>query len=370
MHLLQVRLDWSTPMSEPAHQQQRPRPKRPLWRRLLRWMFFGGMTLILLVLLVLGGGAWYASHNRVRIANRALESVGPFRGRLEAVELDRHGNIDVRGLEFVDKSTGRTVVKLPKVTGKFEWGTLRAKAVQSLVLESPEIHLDEMALKSLTPSGTASAGAGAQGYAGLRIDHLQLKDAKVSFTDKDGTLHEVEVDYLADQLQVDAQGLLHSGEQQLTISHEDLDVEHAPYGVRLLEARGRIQAGVVDLDEVQVQQPVFHATPRMLGEFGIRTSNGEAVLTSLPAEVPEALKKPGFIRGIRVGKLEVKDLSVSAKGFAPGNATGILIPDAGIVIPRYEADELSWKPGERSVCCFRISASRPRRTKARSASGN
>lgn len=332
-------------MSDPAPQQPPPRPKRPLWRRLLRWMMLGGMALVLLVLLVLGGGVWYASHNRVRIANRALESVGPFRGQLESVELDRQGNFDVRGLEFVDKTTGRTVVKLPKVTGKFEWGALRAKSVQSLVLESPEIHLDEMALKSFTPSGSANASEGAKGYAGLRIDHLQFKDAKVSFTDKDGTLHEVEVDYLADQLQVDAQGRLNSGEQQLTVSHEDLDVEHAPYGVKLLEAKGRIKDGVVDLDEVNVQQPVFHATPQMLGEFGIDTRDGTATPTSLPAEVPAVLTKPGFIRGIRVGKLAVKDLSVSATGFAPGNATGILSPDAAIVIPRYEADELSWKPG-------------------------
>jgi hypothetical protein len=310
-------------------------------------MILGGMAVVLLVLLVLGGGVWYASHNRVRLVNRALETVGPFRGQLEAVELDRQGNFDVRGLEFVDKATGKTVVKLPKVSGKFEWGALRANAVQSLVFENPEIHLDEMALKAFTPEGsTAGASEGAKGFAGLRIDHLQLKDAKVSFTDKDGTRHEVEMDYLADKLQVDSQGLLNSGEQQLTISHENLDVEHAPYGVRLLEAKGRIKDGVVDLDEVNVQQPVFHGTPQVLGEFGIHTRNGTAIPTSLPTGGPVALAKAGLIRGIRVGKLTVKDLSVSAKGFAPGNESGILIPDAGIVIPRYEADELSWKPGE------------------------
>ncbi|WP_170157360.1 hypothetical protein [Roseimicrobium gellanilyticum] len=338
-------------MTEPAQQQQQQsRPKRPLWRRLLRWMILAGLTLVFLVLLVLGGGLWYASHNRVRIANRALETVGPFRGRLEAVELDRLGNFDVRGLELVNKASGKTVVRLPKISGKFEWGALRSNAVESLVLENAEIHLDEMALKSFMPAKDAANATGstegAKGFAGLRIDHLQLKDAKVSFTDKDGTRHEVEMDYLANKLQVDAQGLLNSGEQQLTISHEDLDVEHAPYGVRLLEAKGRIKNGVVDLDEVNVQQPVLHATPQMLGEFGMDARTGSAAPTTLPTNGPMALATPGLIRGIRVGKLAVKDLSVSAHGFAPGNSTGIVIPDAGIVIPRYEADDLAWNPGD------------------------
>lgn len=339
-------------MSDSAQQQQqpRPKPKRPLWRRLLRWTILGGLTLFLLTVLVLAAGVWYASHNRVRLVNRALETVGPFRGRLDAVEVDRQGNFDVRGLEFMDKASGKTVVRLPKISGKFEWGALRARAVESLVFENPEIHLDEVALKSFASANDTSAAAGphagANGFAGLRIDDLQLKDAKVSFTDKDGTYHAVEVDYLADNLQVNAQGVLNSGEQQLTISHEDLDAQRAPYGVRLLEAKGRIKDGLVDLDEVNVQQPVFHATPEVLAEFGIDVLRGAAAPTRLPTGGPVSLAKPGFIRGIRVGKLAVKDLSVSARGFAPGNPTGLLMPDAGIVIPRYEADELSWTPGD------------------------
>ncbi|QIF05083.1 hypothetical protein [Roseimicrobium sp. ORNL1] len=338
-------------MSDSAqNQQQPPRPKRPLWRRLLRRVFVVGSILVLLALLILGAGVWYASHNRVRLANRALQDLGSFRGQLEAVQLDRHGNFDVRGLELADKATGKTVVRLPKITGKFEWGALRSNSVESLVLENPEIHLDEMALKAFTTSGDSPAvtGAeeGAQGFAGLRIDKLQLKDAKVSFTDKDGTRHEVDVNYLADKLAVDSQGLLNTGEQQLTISHEDLDMERAPYGVRLLEAKGRIKDGVVDLDEVNVQQPVLHATPQVLGEFGVDVSGGTAAPKSLPTTGPLSQGKLGLIRGIRVGKLGVKDLSVSTRGFTPGNPTGIQLPDTGIVIPRYEADELSWKLGE------------------------
>lgn len=349
MQLLRVRLDWSTPMTDPAQPQQQPRPKRPLWRRLLRWMIVGGSILVLIVLLILGGGVWYASHNRVRLANRALQDVGPFRGQLEAVELDRQGNFDVRGLEFADKATGKTVLRLPKITGKFEWGALRSNAVESLVFENPEIHLDEMALKAFTPSGSspsATGAEGAKGFAGLRIDRLQLKDAKVSFTDKDGTRHEVDVNYLADKLAVDSQGLLNTGEQQLTISHENLDIERLPYGVRLLEAKGRIKDGVVDLDEVNVQQPVLHATPQVLGEFGVDIRGGTAPPQSLPTTGPISQGKLGLIRGIRVGKLGVKDLSLSTRGFTPGNPTGIQLPDTGIVIPRYEADELSWRPGE------------------------
>ena len=335
-------------MSDAAPQ---PKPKRPLWRRLLRLLFLSGLVLLLVVVLVLAGGVWYANKNRVRLVNRALENVGPYRGKLDAVELDRSGNFDVRGLELADKVSGKTVLRLPKITGKFEWGALRSNAIESLVLENPEIHLDEVSLRSLIPpekvegAGADVSTEGAKGFAGLRIDRLQLKDAKVSFTDKDGTRHDVDVNYLADKVSVDAQGLVNSGEQDLTVAHPDLDVKNAPYGIRLMTAKGRIKDSVVDLDEINIEGPVLHATPEVLMEFGVGSRHGApAVPAPTSAETPPPAPRLALIRGIRVAKLAVKDLSVSAKGFSAGNSTGILLPDAGIVIPRYEADDLSWDP--------------------------
>ena len=334
-------------MSDAATQ---PKPKRPLWRRLLRLVFLSSLMLLLLVVLVLAGGVWYANKNRVRLTNRALESVGPYRGHLEAVELDRHGNFDVRGLEFADKVSGKTVLRLPKITGKIEWGALRSNAVESLVLENPEIHLDEVSLRALLPPEKVedtrpdASARGAKGFAGLRIDHLQLKDAKVSFTDNDGTQHDVDVNYLADKVSVDALGLINSGEQELTVTHQDLDVKNAPYGVRLLTAKGRIKDSVVSLDEVNIEGPVLHATPEVLMEFGVGSRSAVPGVTAATSPPPPG--QPALIRGIRVGKLAVKDLSVSARGFSAGNPAGILLPDAGIVIPRYEADDLSWVPDQ------------------------
>lgn len=335
-----------------------PKPKRPLWRRLLRWAIFSTLGTGLLLVLLLAAGVWYASHHRVRLANRALENLGPFRGHLEVLDFDPRGNFDMRGLELKDKTTGEMVVRLPRVTGRFAWSGLGSRGLESLVLEEPELHLDESTLESLLPAKdlpaeSKEAAAGTGDLRGYRLGRLELRNARISYSPGDDVRHEVVVNYRGDALAVNENGRLESGAQELAITQAAPTAPDAPYGVQELRAKGQVDDGLLTLEEVLLDQPVIRASPGLLRSFGLTSPAEPPPAPALPLSPDAAVSLPpvpplsaGLLRVVRIGKFQINGLAASAQGFTPGNATGLQLPDASIIIPRYEIEGLDWEIGK------------------------
>lgn len=328
----------------PAMSETTPRPKRRLWRRLLRWLFVMAVLFMLLAI----GGAWWANSNRLALTNRALASLeGPVTGAVEGIELSRSGSFEVTGFTLKDKVTGGTIVRLPKLTGALSWSALRSRTVTKLTFHEPEISLDEATLTTWmqAQSGT-KPGVGPTSSSAFRLDNLDIRDAKLRFTHKDKTVTEVLLNYRSDFVAMSPEGLLSLGNEELTISEATARRKSKPlaYGLRRLHAKGRLKDGVLDLEEFTVDQPSVQVTPELLAALGIGgNSEGEAGKEASAAASPQTASS--LLRGVRIGKFRVTDFSLVAAGFEAGNASSLKLPDLKVTVPSYEADGIEWDPG-------------------------
>lgn len=330
-----------------------PPPRRRFWRRLLK----GVLVAALVVPVLLVGTAWWAHEHRLELTNRALASLqGPVTGKVEGIKLTRSGEFEVLGLTLKDKTTGGTVLKLPKVTGTLSWDVWRTRAIRGLTFYEPEISLDEQTLVSwLQPPLPKEAPRPASpSSAAFRLENLNLQDARLSFTRNNGQRIEVMLNYRSDYLSMDGTGTLSTGKEELTISQmgADADQKTLPYGLRQLHAKGRMDDGWLDLEELTFDGPTVRLTPDLLGLFGM-VASGDAkaqspsagpVPSAAPSSVPEATAS-SVLRGIRVNQLVVTGFHISATDFDQPNATGMRFPDLQLHIPRYEAGSFEWTPG-------------------------
>ena len=329
-----------------------PPPRRRFWRRLLKWAFVMG----LLFLLLLVGGVWWANSHRLELTNRALASLsGPVTGAVEGIELKRSGEFELLGFTLKDKTTGSTVLRLPKLTGAFSWETWKTRTITGLTFHEPEISLEEQTLASWLQTSKGSQESTSVGTApsAFRVEGLNLHDAKISFTRKNGQRVEVMVNYKSDFLAMDGKGSLSTGNEELTLSQVGADAEQKtlPYGLKQLRAKGRINEGILDLEELSFDGPTVQLTPDLLGLFGMgsapepptaTTKVPSAAKVGTSSDTPPAL--PGLFRGVKIAKFGVTGFRVGATGFDEHNLTGVRFPDLQLNIPSYEAESVEWSP--------------------------
>lgn len=331
----------------PAMSETTPRPKRRLWRRLLRWLFVLGILFMLLAI----GGAWWANENRLALTNRALASLeGPVTGAVEGIELTRSGKFEVVEFTLKDKATGATVVRLPKLTGSLAWSALSSRSVTGLTFHEPEISLDETALASWMQSAAGTKkGSGGGSSSAFRLENLDIRNAKLRFTHKDKTVTEILLNYKSSFVALSREGLLSLGDEELTITEASAkgDIPSVAYGLHRLHVKGSMHDGILDLEEFSVDRPTFLLTPGLLATLGVSSSPaGEAGKNAAPSASPTSPAAPSMLRGVRIGKFRVSDFSAATSGFKAGNATGLSLPDTKVVVPMYEAEGIEWSPGE------------------------
>lgn len=336
-----------------------PQPKRPrrFWRRLFRWIFLLGF----LSVLALSGGLWWGYVERVSLANRALAQIGPYQAQLEGLDLNRNGHLEVRGLVLKDRQSGATVLRLPRVTGEVGMDHLRSKRLTEITVEEPEILVDQRWLQGspAAPPAKPVDPTKPPVLAGYSIGRFRVKNARISFHPNARTTAEVTINYEAEDVAVDASGRIRSGEQELALQQIKINSESdGARPVRLEEFRikGRVKEGVLELDELALQQPELHATPTLLAALmgtaaEMKEQHVARQAKSKPDTVP-VIKTPevsagagSLLTGIRIGRLEIVDAGVSAKRFVEGNPMGMVLPESEVHFT-YRTSGIEWRFGQ------------------------
>ncbi|MEZ0388957.1 MAG: hypothetical protein ACAI34_17925, partial [Verrucomicrobium sp.] len=328
-----------------------PKPKRRrLWRRLLRWAFLLGLC----AFFALSGGLWWGYLERVSLANRALANIGPYQAQLEALDLDRNGHLEVKGLILKERATGATVLRLPRLTGQVGIDHLRQKRLTELVLEGPQFQIDQRWLQPSAPAPAVSetTAGGPPLLAGYSIGTFKVKGAKVTFNPNAKTAAEVTISYSADDVTIGMDGRIRSGEQELNLAQLKINSESdgaRPVRLEELNVKGRVKDGILELDELALKQPEVHASPTLItslvGAANDVKKNREAArekarVTPLPATTEASAAHPLLV-GIRVGKVDIEDASISVKRFVEGNTLGVVLPDADAHFT-YRTSQVEW----------------------------
>lgn len=326
------------------------RPKRRLWRRVLRKLLLTALFVAAVAALALSGGIWWVHAHRLELANRALGSLpGPVSGSVEGIEVRRSGDIELRGLTLKDRASGASVLRLPRVTGRLDWGALPSRTVPQLTLHEPEISLDEPTLarwfQPAPGAGNAEAPVTAPAPA-FRLEKFSIHDAKVRITRRDNICTELLLNYHADFIALGRDGRFSMGDEELTIARIGVSAEGQglPFGLHRLHAKGRMHDGVLDLDELTCEGPSVHFTPELFATLGMPAAGGAAGAGGTGASIPVASTPAApVLQGIRVGRLVISDFAFSASGFSTGNASGLLLPESKVLVSSYEAAGFEWR---------------------------
>ncbi|MEY4483155.1 MAG: hypothetical protein RL693_607 [Verrucomicrobiota bacterium] len=302
------------------------------------------LLLSMVFLMLLGAGVWWAYEHRVELINRNF-SFGPVQGRLDHLTLSRNGDLEVRNLVLTDKSTRSTVLKIPRLSSKLIWDELWNRRVPSIVLENPEIHLEQSFVAGLLKQGEATASTSSSTststststttsrFSGIKIGELKINEATLHYLSDRKDSAAITLTYQGHDLETLADGSLRLGEQQvqlaggrLRLAGKDSDSLSLPQ----LQLKGRFSGGVLDLDEAILPQLALHVTPELFQFFGINL-----------AEAPTKEATTPLLKGVRIGHVKLGEITTTAAGFLKNNITGIELPETKVTAS-YEANDLAW----------------------------
>lgn len=306
-----------------------PKRRRRVWR-LLRAMFL----LLMVFLVLLGAGVWWAYENRVNLINRNL-SFGPLQGKIEHLTLSRNGDLEMRNLTLTDKVTRSTVMKIPSLSSKLVWDELWNRRVPSITLEKPVLHLEQSLIASLlnpTPS-SQSTPATTPTLGGIKIGELNINEARLHYQSDKKDSAGITLSYHGVDLETLSDGSVRLGEQKLKVTEGHLKLageDTEAIALPLLELKGRFSSGALDLDEVILPQMALHLSPELFPFLGINLSDPQKKEPTAP-----------LLQGIRIGHVKLGEFKVTSGGFHKDNVAGIEIPETKVTAS-YEARELAW----------------------------
>jgi len=324
-------------MSAPSDQTPKPKRRRSWWRRVLQYAVVCSLLITVVTVLAL---KWVYDH-RVDLVNRTLIQLGPLKGSITTVDFDREGNLALRDLELTEPETGARVLRLPMVDVKVDWQKLPSGVVKSLSVADPEINLDEKTLTDLLKPNPEKPSAGCFALPfGLSLGQLTVENAKVRFTQNKGASAEVTLSYHAADISVTKAGQIGTGDQELLIEQGALS-HHAqnelPLSLQRLHLKGRVRDGFLELDHLTCDQPKILLKPELIALFA-----GEPKKEATSAAAVTDKESAPFLKGLRIGKVELRKMNLASKDFVKGNASGLVLPDVSGLIS-YEATKVDWE---------------------------
>ncbi len=305
-------------------------------------LFWSGISSVALVLLLATAGWWLWTY-RVEYINRFLISVGPARGSVTDFTLTNEG-ATLHGFELRDVKTDAVVLRLPELVLTSGMRELLARRVRSVSLNDAKVIISEPFLEQvLAGQGRSESSAGLILPGGWQVTRADLRNARLRYEERDGTVAELVANYHADDIATSADGTLNIGEQELTITGDSLVHGDHPVKLAELRARGRIHEGVLDLDVLTIDKLSLAMTPAFL-DFLTPDSGKKSAVNSIP-QTNATQRAPSFIRGVRIARVDCNHLDLSTTGFTAGNVAGIELPDASARVD-YETTGFAWLPDQ------------------------
>ncbi len=314
------------------------KPRRSLLRRVLFWCGASGVVLVLL----LATAGWWLWTYRVEYINRYLISAGPVRGSVTDFILTDEG-ATMRGFELRDVKTDAVVLRLPELALTSGMRELLTRRVRSVSLNDAEVIISQPFLEQLLDGQGDESSEGIILPGGWQVTRTDLRNARLRYVERDGTVAEIVVNYHADDISTSADGTLNIGEQELTITGGALKHKEHPVTLAELRARGRIHEGILDLDVLSIDKLSLAMTPAFL-DFLTPDSGKKSAANSIP-QTNATQRAPSFIRGMRIARVDCNHLGLSTTGFTAGNVAGIELPDASAHVD-YETTGLAWLPDQ------------------------
>ena len=171
----------------PDSTSTKPKPRHA---RLRRWLKLVCVTTLLVIIAAVIGMKWAYDH-RLQLVNDVLHKMGPLSGSAVAVEFDRAGNIEMRGLEL-DGPDHAKMMTLPSIKIALPLTSLLHGEIESVTLDHPDIDLYEKKLASLMNQGSEGHAAGRTGLPfGLKIRKLHIEKANLSYEEKNGATADI-----------------------------------------------------------------------------------------------------------------------------------------------------------------------------------
>ena len=318
------------------------KPRRSLVRRVLRWIIGTG----LIVLLVLAGAAWWLWSHRVELINHQIAVFGTMRAQIDNVELTSEG-ASLQGFELRDLKTNDLLLRLPEVAVKNSPRELLNHHVTLATVNDAEIAISEPFLEQILEQKESGADSGSITLpGGWKIDRVELRNAKLRYTERDGTREEIIANFHANDVSTDSDGSLNVGEQEITITAGGVALgDHAPVKVEDLRAKGRVHQGIIDLDELTIAKPVIALTPEFLDFLTPDSSSATKPNDEIKKPSVQRRAAKSFIHGLHIARVKCDNIELSATGFTPGNVAGIELPELKARVS-YETSDLEWSEGE------------------------
>ncbi len=306
-----------------------PKRRRRVWR-LLRAL----LLLSIVFLGLLGAGVWWAYENRVGLINGNL-SFGPLQGHLDHLTMSRNGDLEVRNFTLTEKTTRSTVLEIPSLSSKLVWDELWNRRVPSITIEKPVIHLEQSLIASFLKPGQTPQGSSTKpwSFAGIRIGELKINEATLHYLSEKKDRAGVTLSYQGHALETLADGTLRLGEQQFQLSGGQVKLagkDTESLTLPQMQLNGRFSAGVLDLDEVILPKLALHLTPELFQFLGINLNQ--------PAKNEKA---DSPIKGIRIGHIQLGEITATTGGFLKGNTAGLELPETKVTAS-YEGNEVAW----------------------------
>lgn len=258
-------------------------------------------------------------------------------GHLDGLTLSKNGDLEVLNLIVTEQTTRSTVLKIPKLSSKLVWDDLWNRRVPSIVLEKPEIHLEQRLIDAFSKLNSASPDVPTKPstLGGIKIGELKINEAKLHYRNEHKDSAEIILSYRGTDLETLANGTLRMGEQEMKLTEGRVKLATSSIDsitLPQLQLKGRVKHGVLDLDDVIIPQAALHLTPGVLQLFGINSSDASKKSDGAP-----------LLQGIRIGHVKITDFTATTEGFIKGNGSGIKLPQTKVAAS-YEASALVWSP--------------------------
>ncbi|MCE9519606.1 MAG: hypothetical protein K8R87_08655, partial [Verrucomicrobia bacterium] len=295
------------------------------------------------LLLLLATAGWWLWTHRVEYINRFLISVGPGKGSVTELTLTAEG-AKLHGFELRDAKTDAVVLRLPELSIISGMSELLARRLRSVSLNDVEVTINQSFLEQvLEEQGTGDSSADFTLPGGWQITRADLKNARLRYVERVGTVAEIVANYHADEIATSADGTLNVGEQELTITGGALTHGDRPVTLAELHAKGRVHDGILDLDVLSIHQPALAMTPALLNFLA--PDSGKKSAVNAVAQSSASQRTASLIRGVRIARVDCNHVELSTTGFTAGNMAGIELPDASVRVD-YETTGLAWLPDQ------------------------
>ncbi len=316
------------------------KPRRSLPRRIIGWC----LALGVLLALALTAASWWMWTQRVVYLNGLFTSFGPLHGSVEDLTVSPEG-MSLRGIELRDPETGDLVLRLPELKVHGGWHQFLKHQVDSVSINDVEVTLSEPFLERLLNQAEDTGSTSFTLPGGWKIGHVELRNARLRYEERDGTVAELVANYHARDISTLDDGALDVGQHDFEIHGGRLAHGENPLKLGELQAHGQIRDGIVDLKTLSVDKLDLALTPEFLDFLTPDSVKGSK---AQPVATPQASPSPtqraaSLVRGVRIGNLDFKRIELSTAGFRPGNVSGLTLPDA-LARFDYETSNLEWLP--------------------------